>query len=113
VNIEPRKTQGTQGDSSPIQRSRPAGPTRAVSGPSTPPSTVTGSSDALVLSPQAQEFRKVRPRIDNLPTGAGARRVAELKAAVANGTYRVDPNRIAEAVLRDEIIGPLLWSQPE
>lgn len=113
MNIEPRKTQGAQGDSSPVQRSRPGGPTRAVSGPSTPPGAVTGSRDDLVLSPRAQEFQKVRPRIDDLPTGAGARRVAELKAAVANGTYRIDPNRVAEAVLRDEIIGPLLGSQPE
>lgn len=113
MNIEPRKTQGTQGDSSPVQRSRPGGPTRAVSGSSTPPGTVTGSRDDLVLSSRAQEFQKVRARIDGLPTGAGARRVAELKAAVANGTYQIDPTRVAEAVLRDEIIGPLLGSRSE
>jgi anti-sigma28 factor (negative regulator of flagellin synthesis) len=113
VNIEPRKTQGTQGDSPPVQRPRPGGSTHAVSGPSTPPGTVTGSRDDLVLSARAQEFRKVRPRIDSLPTGAGVRRLAELKVAIEKGTYRIDTVRVAEAVLRDEIVGPLLGSQPE
>jgi flagellar biosynthesis anti-sigma factor FlgM len=113
VNIEPRKTQGAQGDSSPVQRPRPGGPARAISGPSTPPGAVADSRDDLVLSPQAQEFRKVRPRIDSLQTGASSRRLAELKVAIAKGTYRIDTVRVAEAVLRDEVVGPLLEQQPE
>jgi anti-sigma28 factor (negative regulator of flagellin synthesis) len=113
VNIEPRKTQGAQGDGSAVQRPRPGGATRAVSGPSTPPGTVTGSRDDLVLSPRAQEFRKVRPRIDSLETGTSSHRLAELKVAIAKGTYRIDTVRVAEAVLRDEVVGPLLEQQPE
>jgi flagellar biosynthesis anti-sigma factor FlgM len=73
---------------------------------------VPPSGDDLVLSSRAQEFQKVRPRIDGLATGAGSRRIEELRAAIANGTYRVDAQRIAAAVLRDEAVGPLL-EQPE
>ena len=108
MNIEPKKTGGPTGEGTPIQRARPGAPARALSGPATPPRAVAPSADDLVLSPRAQEFRKVRGRIDGLAAGAGSRRVAELRAAVANGTYQVDADRVAAAVLRDEMVGPLL-----
>lgn len=113
MNVDPSKTPAAGGDGAPVQRTRSGQPTRAVSGPGVASRPSPPAGDDLVLSPQAQQFRKIRPRIESLTLGADARRLAELRTAINNGTYRIDTVRVAEAVLRDEIAGPLLQQDAE
>ena len=65
------------------------------------------SPDQVTLSSQAEEFRRLRARLDQLPDPRGAR-VAELRALVAKGAYCVDGAKVADAMLDDPMTARLL-----
>ncbi len=54
--------------------------------------------DQLALSRRADEIRAARAALAEAPE-VRAERVAELKAQVEAGTYRVDPDKVAERML--------------
>lgn len=54
--------------------------------------------DQLELSRRAEEIRAARAALADTPE-VRAQRVAQLKAQVAAGTYRVDPEKVAERIL--------------
>ena len=71
--------------------------TAAVSGTS----SVPGSGEAVHLSSEAQQLQKISDSLRDQPVVNSAR-VAELKQAVADGSYKVDSNRVASKLLNFE-----------
>ena len=62
----------------------------------------TGSTGETVhLSGEAQQLKTITDKMADLPTVNSAR-VAELKAAIADGSYQVDSNRVASKLLNFE-----------
>lgn len=57
-----------------------------------------GQSDAVTLSAEGRELQSLLQRLQAAPDIRP--RAEEIKVAVENGTYKVSPKQIAEAMLR-------------
>ena len=58
------------------------------------------SGDRVTLSPQARELCDARRALEAVPD-VREDMVAELKARIASGTYRIDAEAIADRMVRD------------
>jgi negative regulator of flagellin synthesis FlgM len=61
----------------------------------------TGTGESVHLSSEAQKLQKVTDQLRDQPTVNSAR-VAELKKAIDDGSYKVDSNRVAGKLLNFE-----------
>ncbi len=61
--------------------------------------SAAGDVDRLALSHRAEEIRAARAALAETPE-VRARRVAQLKAQIEAGTYRVDADTVAERILK-------------
>lgn len=104
---DPRKTSGEKpiGGTARSRRTGSAADTPLGSGGPRP-------SGAIELSAEAQDFLRVRSRLDAVAPPSREQRIAELAGLVARGAYRVDGEGIADAMLRDEGTASMLGLPP-
>ncbi|MEG5265735.1 flagellar biosynthesis anti-sigma factor FlgM [Pseudomonas sp. JDS28PS106] len=65
------------------------------------PADVKSTGETVHLSSEAQKLQTITDKLRDQPIVNSAR-VAELKQAIANGTYTVDSNRVASKMLNFE-----------
>ncbi|MFF7064421.1 flagellar biosynthesis anti-sigma factor FlgM [Pseudomonas sp. NPDC008258] len=91
LNNSPSVTGGVRGNSAPGSAEKPAASQEAASGTS-------ASGEAVHLSQEAQQLQKINDKLRDEPVVNSAR-VAELKQAIADGSYQVDAGRVASKLL--------------
>lgn len=64
------------------------------------PATATGGEDAATLSSGQAAIGRLKAQLRTVPE-VRAERVAQLQNALANGTYTVNPTRVAQAMIAD------------
>lgn len=100
-NINSGGTSGTRSrTSAPVTANSPKTPTPAPAEAAAP-----SSKDNVVLSSEAQNMVRLQAKISSLPD-VNLDRVAAIKLAIAEGRFEINPERIAENMLKqDELLG--------
>ncbi|KNX76728.1 flagellar biosynthesis anti-sigma factor FlgM [Pseudomonas sp. BW16M2] len=91
LNNSPSVTGGVRGNAAPGNADK-SGEASAA------PKHASASGEAVHLSPEAQQLQKISDKLRDQPTVNSAR-VAELKQAIADGSYKVDADRVASKLL--------------
>ncbi|PYC18580.1 flagellar biosynthesis anti-sigma factor FlgM [Pseudomonas mosselii] len=94
LNNSPSVTGGVRGNAAPgnAEKAEKAGEASEA------PKRANASGEAVHLSPEAQQLQKISDKLRDQPTVNSAR-VAELKQAIADGSYKVDVDRVASKLL--------------
>lgn len=88
-------------------RSKPAAPSAPEAKTPAPDATTAGKSagDQVVLSQEAQNLGRLQSKINSSPD-VDLEKVAEIRRAIAEGRFEINPERIAENMLnQDELLG--------
>lgn len=81
---------------------RAANPQQGPASEATKTNTVSGNaSDTVQLSPEAQRLQQAADKLADQPA-VDQERVEKLKAAIADGSYKVDNQRVAAKLLAFE-----------
>ncbi|MBK5011495.1 flagellar biosynthesis anti-sigma factor FlgM [Pseudomonas sp. S60] len=95
LNNSPSVTGGVRGNSAPGSAEKPAASQEAVK-------DTSASGETVHLSPEAQQLQKISDKLRDEPV-VNNTRVAELKQAIADGSYQVDAGRVASKLLNFEV----------
>lgn len=83
-------------------RSKPAGAAPESKAPASPaPATNSKVGDQVVLSEQAQTIGRLQSKIDAAPD-VNMEKVAEIRRAIAEGRFEINPERIAENMINQQ-----------
>ena len=83
-------------------RSKPAAPApEAKTQASSPAPAAPSASDQVVLSQEAQNLGRLQTKINSAPD-VDMDKVAEIRRAIAEGRFEINPERIAENMLNQE-----------
>ncbi|TWI09041.1 flagellar biosynthesis anti-sigma factor FlgM [Aerolutibacter ruishenii] len=63
------------------------------------PVVAAAPSESLRLTGEAEGLMALERKLGNAPAGLDLAKVESVRAAIANGSYRVDPQAIAERML--------------
>ncbi|AYG46046.1 flagellar biosynthesis anti-sigma factor FlgM [Pseudomonas sp. Leaf58] len=91
LNNSPSVTGGVRSTSAPGSAEKPAASQDAVK-------DTSASGEAVHLSQEAQQLQKISEKLRDEPVVNSAR-VAQLKQAIADGSYQVDAGRVASKLL--------------
>ncbi|MBH3388557.1 flagellar biosynthesis anti-sigma factor FlgM [Pseudomonas putida] len=89
LNNSPSVTGGVRGNTAPGSAEKPAASQEAAT---------SASGEAVHLSQEAQQLQKISDKLRDEPVVNSAR-VAQLKQAIADGSYQVDAGKIASKLL--------------
>lgn len=90
LNNSPSATGSVRGNAAAGAAEKPAAPSDAK--------PASASGEAVHLSQEAQQLQKVTDKLREQPVVDSAR-VAQLKQAIADGSYQVDAGRVASKLL--------------
>ncbi|WP_286913436.1 MULTISPECIES: flagellar biosynthesis anti-sigma factor FlgM [unclassified Pseudomonas] len=93
LNNSPSVTGGVRGTAAPGTAEKAGEPAAAPAGTS-----ASASGEAVHLSQEAQQLQKISDKLRDQPVVDNAR-VAQLKQAIADGSYKVDAGRVASKLL--------------
>jgi anti-sigma28 factor (negative regulator of flagellin synthesis) len=111
VKIDPNSQRPHPGPASPQIRARsPSHPNWTIPDDGAR-SVMPDEGSRLALSAPAEQLRRMRLQLEDLPMPPNGNRVAELGSLIRRGVYSVDVEAVAEAILDDEAIGRALASQ--
>jgi len=100
MKINGSKPPGSRGPEKPVQNVKKVTATDAA-GKSVPAApTGPSSGDTVELSGTSREVAVLVAAINQLPE-IREQKVQEVKQAVDNGTYKVDPQKVAEKILKE------------
>ncbi|MFJ3076623.1 MULTISPECIES: flagellar biosynthesis anti-sigma factor FlgM [Pseudomonas] len=91
LNNSPSVTGGVRGTAAP-------GTAEKAGEPAAAPAGTSASGEAVHLSQEAQQLQKISDKLRDQPVVDNAR-VAQLKQAIADGSYKVDAGRVASKLL--------------
>lgn len=74
---------------------------RATNNDATNNNTAPAATDKVDLSSSARDLQNIEARLQSLPD-VNAERVAQIKQAVDDGSYTVDPARLAASIVKFE-----------
>ncbi|CAK16562.1 flagellar biosynthesis anti-sigma factor FlgM [Pseudomonas entomophila] len=94
LNNSPSVTGGVRGNAA-------AGQADKAGAANVAPKQANASGEAVHLSQEAQQLQKISDKLRDQPAVNSAR-VAELKQAIADGSYKVDAGRVASKLLEFE-----------
>ncbi|MCQ4307695.1 flagellar biosynthesis anti-sigma factor FlgM [Pseudomonas stutzeri] len=95
-------TPPSSGRSSNVQNTeRPTVPQPAADAVKNTSSSTAVSGESVQLSPEAQRLQQTAEKLGQQPS-VDQERVAQIKQAIADGSYQVDPQRVASKLLAFE-----------
>lgn len=66
-------------------------------------SQTTDTSDRVTLTDNSSQVRELEVKAQSMPVDNSAR-IAELKSAIANGSYQVDAQKVADKLMQSEAL---------
>jgi negative regulator of flagellin synthesis FlgM len=67
------------------------------------PDKAAPKTDTVVISDAAKRIQEIRNQLDEIPD-VREEKVAQLKNQIENGTYEINPDKIAEKIIREGLI---------